>query len=110
MNKSNNFYIRLFHGRGTPEETLDNWGFEGPLIGPVGISWTYGSIKVHDPGWDDFCFLPVHEDLVRYQGKFYGDFDIFSADDSGISDKDLEAAHDFETFSASAEPTRKETK
>jgi hypothetical protein len=74
-------FIRLFHGRNSPQDQLEEWGFDGPIIGPVGINWTYGTIKVHKPGWGQgWEELPVQDDLVKYQGKFYGDFDVLTED------------------------------
>lgn len=28
-------YLGLFHGRSTPDEVVDDWGFAGPIIGPL---------------------------------------------------------------------------
>jgi len=72
-------YVRLFHGRNSPDEQLPDWGFDGPLIGPVGVTSTYGTIKLHDPEWVDFTELPYHDSdgLVAYQGKYYGDWEVF---------------------------------
>ncbi len=28
-------YLALFHGRESPDEPMDCWGFNGPLIGPI---------------------------------------------------------------------------
>lgn len=28
-------YIHLYHGRVHPSEPLEDWGFEGPLVGPI---------------------------------------------------------------------------
>ena len=27
-------YIRLFHGRTDPNQDMDDWGFDGPVLGP----------------------------------------------------------------------------
>jgi hypothetical protein len=27
-------YLELYHGRHSPDENLDDWGFEGPVLGP----------------------------------------------------------------------------
>jgi len=27
-------YIRLFHGRTNPDQNMDDWGFDGPVLGP----------------------------------------------------------------------------
>jgi hypothetical protein len=28
-------YLHLFHGRSSPDEELDDWGSDGPVIGPL---------------------------------------------------------------------------
>ena len=67
-------YVRLYHGRKTAEDHLDDWGANGPIIGPVGITWTYGSIKLH--GEEDFSELIMINDLIYFDGMYYGDFEI----------------------------------
>jgi hypothetical protein len=40
--------LKLFHGRGTPFEQLNDWGFDGPVLGPFeSIQFTYGTFIVH---------------------------------------------------------------
>lgn len=103
-------YLKLYHGRDTVEEEMDDWGFEGPTLGPFrSIVITYmGTIKIsmerkafkaafpevfaeweakgysnaagdYDPtdgrSWVDEILFPI-EDLIEFQGKFYGDFAI----------------------------------
>lgn len=34
-NLPDGLYIGFFHGRNTPEEAMDDWGFDGPVIGPL---------------------------------------------------------------------------
>lgn len=75
-------YLRLYHGRKDPKENLEDWGSEGPTFGPYeSIQVTYGShIKMHTgSGFDD---LNWHEDLIYYDGIFYGDMEIFSAEEA----------------------------
>lgn len=85
QHNSADLYVLLFHGRNSPQETLDDWGFDGPIIGPVGISWTYGCIKLHDQEWQGLEFLPMHNDLVLWEGKYYGDFEIMQGDDPKLA-------------------------
>jgi hypothetical protein len=75
-------YLRLYHGRKSPAENLEDWGSEGPVFGPYeSIQVTYGShIKMHkSDGFDD---LNWYEDLVYYDGIFYGDMEVFSAEEA----------------------------
>jgi hypothetical protein len=67
-------YLRLYHGRKDPDETMDDWGTDGPMIGNVGIGWTYGALKLH--GDDDFISLPLHGDMILFDGCYYGDFEV----------------------------------
>lgn len=76
-------YIQLFHGHHTPDEQLDDWGFDGPVIGP--FPWyhiTYGcDVKLGD---DPIIIdgkevpFPVHDDndMIPFLGAFYGDMSI----------------------------------
>ncbi len=84
--RSDMAYVRLFHGRTEPNEELSDWGSDGPMIGPVGLTWTYGNLKLHMPGWDDFEWLPEIHDLVLFDGIYYGDLDIFFVGDPGLDD------------------------
>lgn len=103
MNTSDNLYVRLFHGRNRPDESMSDWGFDGPVIGPVGVSWTYGSLKLHAPGWNDHEELRTRDALVWYDGKYYGDLEIMTAEDPGLTDAVLssdERIHDYARFVA----------
>lgn len=104
--RSDQFYIALFHGRSGPDDKLSDWGLDGPVIGPVGIGWTYGGLKLFAPGWNDFEFLPTKDDLVHYDGKYYGDFEVFHAEDPNLAVAVRERSaepHDWARFKAVAE-------
>jgi hypothetical protein len=72
-------YLFFYHGRHTSKEELDDWGVNGPILGPfTAIQITYGChIKAlsnspinHDP-------IGIGKDgLVEIYGAFYGDFQI----------------------------------
>lgn len=56
--------VRLFHGRSHPDELLEDWGFDGPCLGPLsGVHLTYGNGGVfgHD---DERVMLPRVDDLI----------------------------------------------
>ena len=69
--------IRLFHGRKDPKQNMDDWGDDGPVLGPfTGIHGTYmshlrGVIEGESEG--DFNFIG---DMIYYDGIFYGDYVI----------------------------------
>lgn len=68
-------YLELFHGRRSPDEELDDWGFEGPILGPFPfVQITYGSdIKLAGAnlGFDK-------DGYVQFAGAYYGDISTFS--------------------------------
>ena len=70
--------IELFHGRTSPEEHLDNWGSRGPVFLVDYVHVTYlCDIKLgidHPNGDGDLRFI---EDLVYYDGVYYGDWSVF---------------------------------
>lgn len=80
-------YLHLFHGRNSPDEDMDDWGFNGPTIGPLNyVHTTYcNHVKFEflsdedaeifglDP---DFGELNIVEDLIVYEGKYYGDWSV----------------------------------
>ena len=74
-------YILLLHGRNDPNEDMQDWGFQGPTLGPfVAVHFTY---KTHircitDPAQEKELELGFHDDLLVYDGKYYGDFEIVS--------------------------------
>jgi hypothetical protein len=75
-------YIQLFHGRHTTIEELDDWGFDGPVLGP--FPWfhmTYGDdVKLGDPivvdGKEIEFPVPDNDSFIRFLGAFYGDMSI----------------------------------
>lgn len=69
-------YIELFHGRTDPEKCMDDWGTEGPILGPFGfchITYFSGDLKIGDD-----MTLSGYKDMVYYDRVFYGDFSILS--------------------------------
>ena len=102
MSHETKLYISLFHGRTSPDEKIGDWGFDGPVIGPVAVSWTYGSVRVHDTLYTSFEFLPTKEDFVAYDGKYYGDFEIWIEDDPLVKitvEGGKRPVHSFQEFS-----------
>lgn len=79
-------FIELLHGRHTPDEELEDWGFDGPVLGP--FPWfhmTYGGdvnlgerglivmgSKVEFP-------VPDKDGLIPFLGAYYGDMSIMSS-------------------------------
>ena len=86
-------YLGLFHGRLDPADAMDDWGFNGPLIGPLSfVHTTYTNhikldfendcdAKRYLPQQTDYV-LPVNEDMVFFKNRFYGDWTVFYVDES----------------------------
>ena len=92
-------YLHLFHGRDDPNQDMDDWGSDGPVLGPfryvhitylghIKFSMETEAFKAAFPdatriypyeGWVD-GELDTYEDMILYQGKYYGDFSISTRD------------------------------
>ena len=75
--------IILYNGYDYPEQVseIDGCGFDGPVLGPFDeVQITYGQhIKCYDlEAKGVICELFFVDDLVEYQGKYYGDFIVRS--------------------------------
>jgi len=96
--------LDIYHGRKTPDEDLDDWGFQGPtLVGVVAVHVTYLSTwrvifdRASDAaaaqnvtGWKYFAAtggteleMEFHEDLVYVHGGgfmdgYFGDWSLES--------------------------------
>jgi hypothetical protein len=106
---SEGVYLHLFHGRKDPDEQMDDWGLEGPVIGPLNyVHVTYmATVRVGirrslverffpsehqrmldfvakhpttssyvDPDRIEDVWLGTHEDMIKHEGVYYGDFSI----------------------------------
>lgn len=73
-------YIHLFHGRKDPDQEMKDWGEGGPLLGP--FEWVqvtyFKTVRCGLPDGNDI-WLTRHDDMVFYDGMYYGDFDIVSS-------------------------------
>ena len=71
-------YLRLFHGRTDPNAIVDDWGTDGPTIGPlefVQVSY-HNAPRLYAQGVE--FWLDKHEDLILFRGVYYGDWSIVS--------------------------------
>ncbi len=68
-------YLKLFHGRESPDSELNGWGDDGPIFGPFPyFHTTYGvEIKFDE---DECHVLPIVDGLVYYDQVFYGDWSV----------------------------------
>ena len=71
-------YIRLFHGRINPNQDMDDWGFDGPVLGPYQFVHTTYVSHVRLGRSDGNCDeLHIYEDMLYYDGCYYGDWSVF---------------------------------
>ena len=70
-------YLDLRFGHDFPGQQLDGWGFKGPIMGPLPyVTVTFAE----DVGIGENRFLPIVSDLLVYDGKYYGDWRLISAE------------------------------
>jgi len=72
-------YLRLFHGRKDPAQEMDDWGEDGPLLGPYRfVHTTYGAHVTCGLDNGELHDLYTVEDMIYYNGVYYGDWSIFT--------------------------------
>lgn len=77
-------YLELFHGRKSRLMQMDNWGENGPVLGPFEyVSVTYNSelrVKMVASKESDAIEgeLVVVGDMVYYDGYYYGDWSFIT--------------------------------
>jgi hypothetical protein len=93
----------LLHGRTDPGQTMDDWGFNGPVLDNVEYAhWTYGHLTVgfltdedaefarHKTGWEIFdekvLSVSQGDDFISIstsagERHYFGDFEFQDADD-----------------------------
>ena len=79
-------YLRLYHGRTDPRQQMDEWGFDGPTFGPLSCYvHTYcRNFRIHAESDTSEVWLETYDDIIRWDGCFFGDMEIFIA---GTNDK-----------------------
>jgi len=75
-------YLRLYHGRTDPAQEMDDWGFAGPTFGPLSCYvHTYCcTFRIHGERGAHEVWLEKHDDMIRWDGCFYGDMEVFIAE------------------------------
>jgi hypothetical protein len=73
-------YLRLFHGRLDKNADMDDWGLDGPVLGPLRcVHVTYMcDIFIGD----EFENLLVEGDLVVYKDVYYGDWTVITEEEA----------------------------
>lgn len=82
-------YLGLFHGRNSRKEDMDDWGFAGPVLGPLNYCHTtymaYVNLQFVNGQDARICCnsghlavdLEVVEDMIHFEGAYYGDWTVF---------------------------------
>lgn len=70
-------YLHVLHGRKSLDEKLDDWGEDGPTIGP--FAWFHVTYMAHfyfgtEEG-DDYA-IPIEGDCLKIGGMLWGDWEI----------------------------------
>src|SRR5215211_4216609 len=89
--KKSGVYVRLFNGRSDPGEQLDDWGADGPVLGPFKFTHTVWASEINLG--DDGESLKIVDSTVFYGGTYYADFSVVSAAHFDETDE-LRAAHE----------------
>jgi hypothetical protein len=72
-------YLYLIHGRKSPDQQMEDWGFNGPTQGPfAAIHATYLSSLRCIREDSSELEIKFHEDMLAFDGAYYGDFEITS--------------------------------
>lgn len=76
-------YLTLFHGRDTPEEEMDDWGYDGPIIGPFKwchitycTTFNFGFVGDEDGTGPTTVVTITKDSLILFDGKYYGDWEF----------------------------------
>lgn len=70
-------YLRLFNGRRDPSESLDDWGDDGPVLGPFKFAHVAWACEINLG--DDGESLKIVDSAVLYGGVYYADFSVVAA-------------------------------
>lgn len=87
-------YLALFHGRDGRKEQMHQFGFAGPLLGPLQYCHTtyLSDIKILFEEAEDaqLCcgsdakdvILRVVDDMIYFENAYYGDWSVFTVDEA----------------------------
>lgn len=77
-------FLKLYHGRFDPDQDMKGAGFDGPVFEAETVRGIYnGWLSFWDGhGWNFFRF---YEDMVFYDGAFYGEYLVSAEYDGELS-------------------------
>lgn len=80
-------YLELFHGRKSVDEQLNDWGSQGPILGPFKYVHTTYATDIKIETVDGVDGVPrLNNELLYYDGTYYGDWSTFGGEDLQIGD------------------------
>jgi hypothetical protein len=83
-------FLQLLHGRVDPDAQMEGYGPTGPTLGPFGwVHTTYvNDVKLGDPmGGDALASLTVANDLIYYDGVWFGDWVVIDGGAAGMEEQ-----------------------
>lgn len=90
-------YLGLLHGRDHPQQQMNDWGFNGPMIGPLQWCHTTYACTVRiafESALDGLRYfgkaetdheLELSGDLLVFGGKCYGDWTVYCVQPEDVS-------------------------
>ena len=79
-------YLRLFHGRKTLTEDMEDWGEDGPIF--EAYEWVHTTYAFHvkiDSPQHEFLDLNIRDDCIYYDGMWYGDWSVMESLSEGYT-------------------------
>lgn len=78
-------FLHLFHGRKTLTENMDDWGENGPHIGPI-VGYRYYNNTITVTGVEDVSIkLSIIDGCIAFQNMYWGDWSVFLSDTASQS-------------------------
>ena len=78
-------FLRLYHGRMSPHEKMQQWGTDGPTFGP--LKYVHAAyLSTMQIGFLDGerVSFPIVGDLILWEGVYYGDFEVLTTTASAV--------------------------
>lgn len=81
-------YLKLLHGRAVVDEQMDDWGTDGPWIGPlkwfhctylsdIGIGFAEGEeLTSQSYSIDTASPIYLYQEMIYYDGMYYGSWEL----------------------------------
>lgn len=79
-------YATLKHGRSDPDADMEGWGTLGPTFKVEAVAFVYGKPRLLIDG--QWVFMTMHEDMLYYDGSYYGDVYIDSSHAGAVAEYD----------------------